>query len=251
MFTKREIKHLIISILVLGFAFGLNDKQAAFNLSSWTVNFIHVLMAAAITLLLYELTHKLVARRYKAETEYEIWSIKRYGFWRSSEFPVKFLGFTIRSLPIGIILSIMATLLSKGLFYLIPMASFRLVERPHLRLGAKFRHVSNFEEAKIAASSLVILAIIALIASSSSALIFSQLSAMMYVFIAWCLIPISQLDGSKIFFGSIPLYIATAMFVLFSWLLAPFGIIISLVLSLIGVLFLVLLYIKKKLSVLS
>ncbi len=246
MFTKREITHLIISILSLAFAFGFNDGQASFRFSFWLLNFIRILMASIVMLLLYELIHKLTARKYKTGTEYEIWSIKRYGFWQSSKFPKKFLGSTIDSFPLGIIISIFTTLLSRGLFYIIPLASFRIVEKTHLRLGSKFKHVSNFEEAKIAASSLVVLAILALLASSGKVEIFSQLSTMIYVFIAYCLIPISTLDGSKIFFGSIPLYIAILIFIIVSYLLAPFGFAVSLILALIGALFMALLYIKKR-----
>src|SRR3989338_1556389 len=204
MFTKKEINHLVISVFILGFAFGFNDNQTFFSLKNWTINFIRALISAAIILLVYEISHKVSAKRYCAETEYEIWAIKRYGFWRSAKFPVKILNFTISSFPLGIVLSVIATLLSNGLFYLTPISSFKIIEKPHLRIGAKFKGLTNFEEAKIAVSSMLFLAVIALIlVSLNYPVIFNQLVTMVVLFIRNSFISISNLEGSKIFFGSV------------------------------------------------
>lgn len=244
MFTQKEKKHLIISILVLGFAFGLNDKQPVFDIVNWTMNLVRAIFSAAIVLLLYELVHKFVARNYKADTEYELWSIRRYGFWRSARLPKKIFGCTIESFPLGVVLSIMATLLSNGMFYLIPIASFKIIEKPYLRINAKFRNLTNFEEAKIAVSSLLFLAIIALIlVSLNYPIIFNQLVTMLFVFIAYSLIPFSSLDGAKIFFGSVPLYLATLAFMLIAYsLIESTGIFFTLLLASLGAAFMLLLY---------
>jgi len=244
MFTQKERKHLIISILVLGLAFGLNDKQPAFNIVNWTFNLVRAVFSAAIVLLLYELIHKFIARRYNADTEYELWSIRRYGFWRSARFPKKIFGRTIESFPLGVVLSILAALLSNGTFYLTPISSFKIIEKPHLRIGAKFRQLTNFEEAKIAVSSMLFLAVIALIlVSLNYPVIFNQLVTMLFVFIAYSLIPFSSLDGAKIFFGSVPLYLATLAFILAAYFLIDVaGIFSILLIALLGAAFILLLY---------
>src|SRR3989344_3116492 len=111
MFNQKEKTHLIISIVIFGFIFGFNDNQAVFNLLNWVINFIRAIISASLNLIVYEITHKIVAKRYMASTEYELWGIKRYGFFRSQKFPKKIFNYTINSYPLGIIISIIATLL--------------------------------------------------------------------------------------------------------------------------------------------
>src|SRR3989338_2560131 len=250
MFTKKEINHLVISVFILGFAFGFNDNQTFFSLKNWTINFIRALISAAIILLVYEISHKVSAKRYCAETEYEIWAIKRYGFWRSAKFPVKILNFTISSFPLGIVLSVIATLLSNGLFYLTPISSFKIIEKPHLRIGAKFKGLTYFEEAKISSFSIIILIILALMLNTISPnIIFNQLTLMIFVFIGYNLLPISTLDGSKIFFGSVPLYISMVVFTLLSYvLMGMFNVIAALILAAVLSLFMLFLYFGFKKS---
>ena len=247
-FTKKERLHLLISILSLGFIFGFNDNQDIFNLANWLINLLRAMISAALILLVYELCHKMAAKRYGAETSYEIWQIKRYGFFRTSKFPKKILGITIPSFPLGLILSVIATVISNGLFYIALIPSFSIIERPYLRLSAKFKHISNFEEAKIASFSIIALLLLALILNATSQnMLFNQLTLMIFVFIGYSLLPISTLDGSKIFFGSIPLYIGIVIFALVSYLLMNvFNIIFAIILALIAAIFLTILYIGLK-----
>lgn len=249
MFSNKEKVHLAVSIIVLSLAFGFNDKQQSLNAVSWLFNFIRVLFFSIIIFMVYELVHKLFARRYGAETEYQIWSIKRYGFFRSSKLPKTIFGFTISSFPIGMIISVLATLFSNGLTYIIPLASFNIIEKTHLRISSKFKHLTNFEEAKIAAASLIFLAILAVIITSLNIIQLKQMALMIFMFIAYCLIPISTLDGSKIFFGSVPLYIATIIFIALSYLLSSqFNLIYTFLLAFIGAVMLVFLYLYSKMS---
>ncbi|MBS3095359.1 hypothetical protein J4231_01645 [Candidatus Woesearchaeota archaeon] len=248
MFKKKEISHLVISIVVLGFAFGFNDKQPTFNLANWTFNFFRAFIAAAITLLLYELVHKFVASRYGSETEYEIWSIKRYWFTPYAAFPKKIFGkYTINSIPLGIIISLFTTLITNGLFYIIPLSSFKAIEKTHLRVVSKFKHLTYFEEAKIASASIILLTIMAIILTSfGKSSTFTMLSTMLFVFVLYSMIPVSTLDGSKIFFGSLALYLAVFAFIVLSYLLVDkFGAVFSIFLALLGSAFVVLIYLHK------
>ena len=61
MFTKKEIVHLAISVVVLAFVFGFDDGQSIFVFSYWITNLFRILLLVAVSILLRELFIKLTA----------------------------------------------------------------------------------------------------------------------------------------------------------------------------------------------
>jgi Zn-dependent protease len=193
-FNKKEFRNLIIAIIILTIVFAFDDKSSAFVLSNWLTNFIRILVVVFITLTISRSAQKLVATRYGVETEYQIWSLPKFKH--------------IKFLPIGPILAILITILSNGKFYFAAIDQFNLIEKKGRRLGTNYPHTTEFESAKIAVvgplANMVFALILSLINGSG---IFSQLIFVNWVYAIYSMLPIPNLDGSKIFFGSWRLYI--------------------------------------------
>lgn len=224
MFTKREEKHLLISILVLTIIFGFDDGAKTFVLQNWVLNFIKILIFAAIAILFRELVVKFFARRHDATSEYELWSIKRMGFNKKLE----------KGLPLGLIISLLLTLASVGRFFFTAIGIHKLTEYKSSREGRKFATLNYFEEAQIASTSILsslFLAVVGLIIGNIFDFNMTYFVNINFFIALFNMLPISNLDGAKIFFGSIILYIFVAIFLIVSFVLIKFTIIFGLLIA--------------------
>lgn len=221
-FTKKEIKHILISILALGFVFGFDDGSDKFILSNWLLNFIKITLVVAISLLIKIIGHKIAAIKYGSFAEYNIWSLQRTGLSKSSKPPLStfFSKITliskIKSIPLGIILPLIfiltsAILTNNKLF--IPFAATGFIslnsERAH-RLGQKFIKLTEVDEARIHLAgplfSLILIIFARMITNLTSIDLSSFIVINVYL-ILFNMLPIPPLDGGKIFFGGVTLYI--------------------------------------------
>ncbi len=239
-FDKTEIKHIIIATLVIGFIFSFNQ----FNLINW----LRFSILGAGVILIHEIAHKIVARKKACESHFRLWEIKRYGFFRKSKFPKKILGKKIGGFFAGIFLPIITIFLSLGSIKLFLVGTSEAKEIEHKRIGKKYTKITEFETAIIALAGPLTNLFIALIFQTLALPGFETFIEMNYLMAIYSMIPISQLDGAKIFFGSIFLYIFSIAFIIFSIaLLNIIGLIGSLILSSIIAIMLLITYMYKTL----
>ncbi len=165
----------------------------------------------------YQLAHKFIAKRYDCEAEFRIWKIERYGFRRSAKFPARVApGLSIKSLPVGIILSIILAFLSRGKFPFAAVGTTVLTSSTHHRLGRDYVRLTEFEESKIALAGPLSMLIVAIIFKLFST-INPSLNEVVFItslIAVFNMLPIPHLDGTKVFFGGKVFFIFTFILVL-------------------------------------
>jgi len=215
-FTKKEIKALLVTIFIVALAFGFDDKKPTFDAGYWLANLFRMLIIVTIAFLMKEFVRKLVAKTQGFDTEYGLWKIKRY---RLKPVPavINFLGksWIVRSIPAGAILSVLVTLISKGKLFFVAIGSYDLIIRKSGRFGKKTFHITDYDEAKIAVvGPLVNVALMITFQFFNKNGMFDSFVFINGMIAAFHMIPVSSLDGAKIFFGSKVMYMFTLAFVL-------------------------------------
>jgi len=207
MFTKKEIVWIIIASLILGF---IIEFTSELTLS------IYGFLIAPIIILINIISKKISSNYFNIKIEHKIWKFQRFGFYERSKFKKPF--------PIGLILPFFLTIVSLSLIKPLTLLQFdakNLPKKRVLRKRGSYRH-SEINESDLAFTSawgfwaLILLAIIGAIIKQP------QLTAYPIYYGLWNLIPISNLDGTKLFFGS-----------LINWILLVIVYIVSLVVILV------------------
>ncbi len=226
-----EIQDLIISILVLGFAFSFKHWGAQeFNLSIGFSNFILITFLVAFSFLVHELAHRAVAINSQAELRYRAWKF-------------------------GLILAVIFVFLTNGWFIFAAVGVITIVPLRIYRSG-RTKFLGPYERTKIALSgpianfALAILA--AVLFNATNAFVWEKLFvinawlAVMNLFPFFRNLPhavwrkiagtgrrgpafsaelkgdermLPQTEGEIIFFGSRPVWIFAFMFVTISCIL--------------------------------
>lgn len=226
MFSKKEIIHLVISIIFLGLIFGFDDGAKNFVLGHWLVNLLGITLIVAISILIKESVMKLVSLSKSLESEYEIWNMHRV--WFGSYGKLK------KGIPAGIILAILFTFMSKGKFFFAAIGVHNFKEKLGARTGRSKIFIEYFEEATIALSGVmthVFLVIFAVILSKFIARDLTNLVRINFSLALFSLLPFSDLDGAKIFFGSKILYIFSIIFVTISFMFLKFGLLLGVIVA--------------------
>jgi|SRR3989344_9090119 len=212
-----NIKSIIITILVLTIVFAFNDGRESLMLALWLKNFFYILLLTSISFLVLFLGFKLAAKYYDGDIEIRLSYITRFGFARGAQMEEIKIGkkIKVRRIYLGIIVSLLTTLLSYGKAFFTQIYSF---ETESNRLGHRWRNITQFQEAIIViaglAASLILLVIFKSMHIEKGVLINTWL-------IAWNLLPLGNLPGSKIFFGSRTLYVLAVAFFGFTLFLLP------------------------------
>ncbi len=217
LFDKTEIKNLTIAAVVLGFVFSFRNwgYGETFILSVGIYNLILTSIAAAIVLLIYQTSHKLIAKRYGCKSTFRIWGIKRFWFYRRAKIKnLRIFGKKYESLKLGVILPIFFSFVSNGIIKFCAIGSSEISEIKLQGLGKKFRKLTDFDTAVIHLVGPMALLFTALILTNNGQ--FENVSKIAYFVAIFSMIPLSQLDGSKIFFGSPFLYIFSLAFMILS-----------------------------------
>lgn len=217
--SKKEVKHFLIAAFIVTFAFAFDDGQPTLVISHWLKNFIAIFLGVCLVMLVHTLAHKIVAKRYAGKTEFRIWSVKQFGFKRREKFPLrgKFLKIKIESIPLGAVISIITAILTMGKFYFIAIEEFLLIQLKHRRIGFERENITEKEIAKIALAGPMANILFAYILKNfNSTGIFDQLIMINLFFAAYHMIPFSSLDGLKIFFGSVTMYVFSLVFIILS-----------------------------------
>lgn len=188
MFKIRELIHIALAIIL--FAFVISFLQ---NLSVYLV----ALLIATVILFVNILAKKLMAYHLDSTIEQKIWHFQRWGFYERSYFK--------KPIPIGMILPFALVWLSypSGFFRCLTFLQFDV--KPTTARAAKRRGLYRYSEmtewhiAAIAAIGIFANLVLAII---SYLLNYPILARFSIYYAIWNLLPLSQLDGTKILFGS-------------------------------------------------
>ncbi len=143
---------------------------------------------------------KLTAHYYESEQEEKIWTFQRWGLYERSYFKTP--------IPIGIILPFLLSILTFG--YVKWFAVTESAVKPTEARAVKRHDIYSFSEmtewhlALISASGVASVLVLAPIAYLFN---FPELARASVYFATFNLLPLGKLDGSRIFFGSLTLWL--------------------------------------------
>ncbi|MBI2629407.1 hypothetical protein HYW74_04965 [Candidatus Pacearchaeota archaeon] len=192
MFTQKELGHLLVVLIILGFSVSLGSIISnGLDYSVILINFLLIL----IILLVSILAKKAAAYYYEAKIEHSIWMWERFGFKREERFP--------KPLPLGIIAPVIFSISSYGKAFWLAALEFDVYStsaRVSKRHGEhRYTEMTEIHIGLIAAAGVVATLIASVIGYLAGFPEFSKLS-IYYAF--YSMIPFGNLDGTKIFFGS-------------------------------------------------
>jgi len=195
MINKKELLILIITSIVTAFSVTL--------VKTWNL-FLMVLLGVFILLAVNILVKKIMAYFLESEIEIKFWEIRRFGFRTNQYLKTAF--------PIGAF----APLISKIIFFplngFVWMASLVFETKAKAYHAAKRHGIYSFSEmteehiGRIAAAGIFVNLLLALafyFIGGNFGTLFAKLNIW---FVFFNMIPISDLDGNKIFFGNLVLW---------------------------------------------
>lgn len=212
MLTKKEIFPILIVIIIISFSVSLSLDIA----ENWQI-IGGTLLAVSLVVLANIFTKKITAYLLDSEVEMKIWSIERYGLRPGQHFK--------RPFPVGAFLPILSKLILFPLKSVVWMASLVFDVKPRIYRGAKrhglytFSDITEYHLGIIAASGIAINLILAVVGYFLGFPLFSRLNI---YFAFFNILPLSELDGNKIFFGNLILWSFLAGLVLIGMLFAIF-----------------------------
>ncbi len=196
MMNLKELAHITIAIIILIFV--VNFRSVIQALPAGKIFYLPIAYSfIAITLVVFTniLAKKIIAYYYETTTEQKIWQFQRFGYKPNRKFK--------KPIPGGIIFPFILTLISAGIIWLMTVLEFDTQgtsARASKRHGIyRFTEMTEFHIALIAASGVIANLILAIIAYLINFPIMARISI---YYAAFSLIPFSNLDGAKIFFGS-------------------------------------------------
>ena len=198
-FTKSEVSWIILAIALFEFVMIFPNK--IFN--------PFILLTPILIILGTVFAKKIAASVYNIKITHKIWEFQRYGFPEKSKLKKPF--------PIGILFSFIISLITIGLIKTFIFLQFDEENIPKKRLlrrhGIERRaEISEGDISSTAAWGFYALLFIAAIGTIPAInMIFPQLTKFSIYFGFWNLLPISNLDGSKLFFGSRPAWFTLAV----------------------------------------
>jgi Zn-dependent protease len=201
MLNKKEIISIFIITIILGFSISVFKSLEAFLYSVLSILLIFTINITA---------KKITASSYDSEIEIRIWELKRYGFKKHQYFK--------NPLLLGALLPIISVVLLQGTFAW--MASLVFDVKPKISRAAKKHGLYSFSEMTewhiglIATAGILanlFFALLGYLIGFPSQMKFSLLSIW---FVFFNMLPISDLDGNKIFFGNLVLWTILSIIIL-------------------------------------
>ena len=207
MINKKEIPIIALVIVIISVSVSLSLNMV----QEWKISLL-TLLAVSIVVLFNIFTKKFTAYNLDSEIEMRVWEIGKY---KSNKKPF----------AIGAFLPLLSKIILFPFNSFVWMASLVFDVKPKTYRAAKrfglytFSEVTEYHLGLIAASGVVINLILAVIGYFLGFELFARLSVY-YAF--FNIIPLSDLDGNKIFFGSKIMWSFLASLVLIGMLLAIF-----------------------------
>ncbi len=200
MFTKDEIVVILISTLVLGFSITL--------IETWK-SFFYALAAVFVLLFANILAKKIAAFYFDADVEVKLWEFRRFGFRQHWHIKKPF--------PAGAVFPLISKIFLFPINSFVWMASLVFDVKAKTYRAAKRHGLYTFSEMTedhigyIAATGIFVNLILALIGYLVGFPLFAKLNLF---FVFFNMLPISDLDGNKIFFGNLVLWCFLAIIAL-------------------------------------
>lgn len=200
MFNRKEIGIILIVSIFLAFAI---------TLAKTTEYFLYALLGVFAVILINTLAKKVAAYFFESEIEIKLWEFKRYGYTRSQKFK--------KSFPAGLIIPLISKIILWPFNGIIWMASLTFDVKPKSWRVAKRHGYYSFSEMTedhigyIAAFGILANLVFAIIGYLIGYPLFSKINVW---FAFFNMIPISNLDGNKIFFGNLTLWNVLAIIAL-------------------------------------
>lgn len=197
-FSIKEVRDLFITIFVLAFVFGYNDKSETFNAAHWGFNYLKMVIILFITVVVHEAGHKVAALEMGLRAEYKIW-------------------------PTGLIIGIMFAFLTKGNWYIVLPGGMVLTHMAVQRIG-HFRYGLNYITQGLLATAGPISNLVFATFFKTLALFhimpdfFNLLTFINLYYAIWTFLPLPNLDGIHMFYGS-RLWYVFAFGTLFSYIM--------------------------------
>ncbi len=186
MFNPREIYSLLAVIILITLAFGLFRNVSVF---------VYIFLAVFLAVLINNLAKKITSFYLDSEIDIRTWQVKRYGF--------KAHRYLKKPFQAGIFFPIITSLITFGHF--VWMACLVFDVKPKVYRTAKRHGLYSYSEMTeehigwIAAAGIAANLVFAVIGYLIG---FSELARISIYFAFFNMIPLSDLDGNKIFFGS-------------------------------------------------
>ena len=189
---------IIILTAVFGFSYVVHGQIGMLSV---------VLLFSAIIILVSVFSKKLVAYMLDSNVEHELWKVYRYGYKPGWHFE--------KPISAGIIFPLFLTIFSWGILKFSAILTYEtraLKARASKRFGFySFSEMTDWHNGIIGASGIVATLLVAIIAYFANA---ELLAKMVTFYTFWNLVPVSNLDGTQIFFGSRILYTILAVITL-------------------------------------
>jgi len=208
MVTRKEITAILVATIILAFSI---------NLISSITSFLYTLLAVFVLILANLIAKKITSFHLDSEIETSLWEIKRYGVRTHWRFKKPF--------PLGAFLPILSKLILFPINSFVWMASLVFDVKAKTSRAAKKYGLYKFSEMTedhigyIAAAGIGANLILAIIGYLIGYPLFAKLN-IYYAF--FNMIPISNLDGNKIFFGNLVLWVFLAVTTLIGMVYALF-----------------------------
>ena len=186
---KKEIAQIVAVVFIL-----------AFSLSVWNFNLFLYAVVSFLLIIAINLAAKIVAsHHYESEIEVKVWEMERYGFKPGNYFR--------KPVPVGAFIPILTSLISFG--YFTWLASLVFDVKPKSYRASKRHGLYSFSE--MTEEHLGNIAAAGILANLAFAIIgyligFEEFAKLNIYYAAFSIIPISDLDGNKIFFGNVILW---------------------------------------------
>ena len=198
MLNSKEIASILAVTIILGFTISLITSTTAFLYTTGSILIIVLLTTTA---------KKITSSYFEAGIEVKLWEIKKYGFRAHHNFK--------RPFPAGAFFPIIITALTTGLVNWLACLTFDVkakIHRAAKRHGYySFSEMTEYHIGLIAASGIFLNLILAILGYLFNFPTFAELN-IYYAF--FNMIPLSELDGNKIFFGNLVLWCFLATLVL-------------------------------------
>ena len=206
-FSKKEIKYILIAALIAAFVFSFNEWGVErFSIEIGIKNLFIAFIFCSIIYFLHSFAQKLVADYYEYNIEFTLIDIKR---------KIKEVGKKV-AIPIGPIITLLLIFISGGRFIFLLLNSYEHISQKEFRVGRQWINLKEFEEAQIALAgplSQIFLLIVFKLLSPFS-VVFNKAMFIASVIAIYHMLPLPKVDGSKIFFGSRSIYVASLIFVI-------------------------------------
>ena len=188
MINRKEITDIILVSVILTFSITLFHKFT---------NFLEILLYLFLIIMINILVKKIVSYYFESEVEIKIWSFKRWGYKPKNYLRKEFLAGAIFPIISSIIFfPLNGFIWMSSLIFNVKSKTYRAAKRHGLY---SFTEISEDHIAYIAAAGLFANLLFSVIAYLIGLTEFAKLSIW---FAFFNIIPISNLDGNKIFFGS-------------------------------------------------